>query len=97
MDFQKDTSLKFLLLHLFYLMTAFKQILLNKKSMSWCFFKFQSNLILSYASAVPCMCNILVKFSAVAEFKVLKATLLAETQYWYRFFDCSLANYEFWL
>ena len=40
--------------------------------MSSCFFKFHSNLMLSYASAKSCMRNILVKFSVVAEFQSFK-------------------------
>ena len=40
--------------------------------MSWCFSKFQSILMLSYASAVSCMYDILVKFSVVAELQSFK-------------------------
>ena len=37
------------------------------------FFKFQRNLMLSYASAVSCMCDIFVKFSAVSELQSFKS------------------------
>ena len=36
------------------------------------FFKFQSNLVLTYTSTVSCICNILVKLSAAAELQSFK-------------------------